>query len=130
MKRTRKQSGHLSRALGEMCEQATAHRLHSMGYQFQKIETPCKVIGGRKVYTKKVAGDFMGCTGTGVGVLVECKTHEDGSRPVPSDFRPHQVTALKAWHNAGAVALVAWLDKSRALQISAAAEVLPLDSIK
>lgn len=121
--RTKKQSGHLARNLGELCERMAEAHLRRTGNLVQRIATPCSVVRGRKVYTGKVIGDIVGCTPEGRALLVECKCHSDGKRPVFSDFRPHQVYALKAWHMAGAKVMVAWLDSGRELQIEDAGDI-------
>lgn len=124
--RTKKQSGHLARNLGELCERMAEAYMRWTGNLVQRIATPCSVIRGRKVYTGKVIGDIVGCTPEGRALLVECKCHADGKRPVLSDFRPHQVAALKAWHMAGAKVMVAWLDSDRKLQIVEARSIMEL----
>lgn len=105
-------AGRKAKYLGERCELMALAECHRRGWLVQRIATPCTVIRGRKVYTGKVVGDIVGVTDTGRALLIECKCHADGRRPVPSDFMPHQRDTLLAWDRAGALVLVAWVSKA------------------
>lgn len=81
----------------------------------QRIATPCTVVGGRKRYTGAVVGDIVAIWQHGQGILCECKARRvrgHWRKPVPSDFEPHQILALKRWHACGGSALVGWLSDS------------------
>ena len=78
----------------------------------QLIASPCIVVRGRKRFTSKVVGDISGVWPGGRAILCECKArtvHGVPRRPIPSDFEPHQVAALRAMDEARGSALVAYL---------------------
>lgn len=118
-------AGRRARALGDRCEQLALVQLTHEGARMQRIATPCVVVGGRKRYTAKVVGDLVGVWPGGRAVIVECKAHASGRKPRPSDFRPHQREELSAWHAAGALVLVAWLEANSSLSLRPLAEVIP-----
>lgn len=100
-----------SQRLGEQLEELALSTLRGEGCLVERIATPVRVIGGRRVQTAKVFGDLVGLNQLGKGLLVECKNR--GRKPRPSDFRPHQKATLIDWHRRGGVALVAYLDAGR-----------------
>jgi hypothetical protein len=102
---------------GRIGECAARFALQTLGVKcLQQIATP--VVLGRmgrvsvvKGYGAKVAGDFMGLTADGRGVLVEVKRRDEVL--VWSDFEAHQHEALAKWVSSSGVALVVWVSGPR-----------------
>lgn len=124
----RRVAGARARAMGDLLEKATFLELTKGGVLAYRVATPTVMRRGRRCFTDKVAGDFFGITPTGAGVLVECKhrTGTDGEprRPRPSDFEPHQIQALRAWHRRGGLALIAWWGEGRKVEIVPAVRIV------
>lgn len=120
--------GAQAKAMGEALELATRAELEATrGCLLQRIATPTAMRGGRRRFTARVMGDLIGCTADGQAVLVECKHRTEGGRilrPTPSDFEPHQVEALRQWHRRGGLALVAFFDGQRRVQLVSAVEIV------
>lgn len=124
----KKRRGKQARDRGDLLEQLTLRHLANRGVLAQRIATPCVVVGGRKRFTSRVVGDFVGVGIGGQAVIVECKNYADARgqprRPRPSDFMPHQRETLTDWHKAGAMVLVAYLSPTGALQVEPAMSII------
>jgi hypothetical protein len=125
---TRRATGARARAMGEALEKAALLSLHVCGCMAYRIATPTGMRRGKRIWTAPVCGDLFGLAVDGRGVLVECKhrTDEKGHprRPRPSDFEKHQVEALRQWHRRGGLALVAYFDATRQVQMLPAVEIV------
>ena len=114
---SRRLAGLKAKRLGEALEILTINRLRADGCLCWPIATPMKVIGGKPVRTAQVAGDIMGITRDGRPLLVECKSHADGSRPGLCDFREGQRFALGAWADCKGKVIIAWRDAAGNLHL-------------
>jgi len=109
----RRLAGKRSKALGRMGEQLVEHWLNQRFFLVEKIETGWRVqrMGGKIVGATplaRVSGDFRAVDARGKAVLVECKVRDDA---LPwSALDQHQHTALKAFSERGAHALIAWVN--------------------
>ena len=120
--------GAQARAMGEALELAARADLMNQGCIVHRIATPTASRRGRRVFVAQVPGDLFGCTVDGLALLVECKHRTCSSgrtvKPVPSDFEPHQVEALRQWHRQGGIALVAYFDPTKRVQLVPAVTIV------
>lgn len=109
----RRLAGKRAQQLGEYAERLAAAELLRMGAtKAEVLATPIRMIRGKPVRARKVMADIVGWWKGGRVLLCEVKAHVDFSRPVPSDFREHQIDNLRQCATDGGHAVVAWLSKN------------------
>lgn len=113
--------GYASYKSGDVGERIAMMALRRFGcHELFKIETPCKVVKGRKVYTEKARGDIVGQWHDGTGLLAEVKRWKDWGKDDIQDvsvaskvwdgwrkiLKDHQRMSLESWSQRGRSVLV------------------------